>query len=278
MRSFLVGAYGTARAVSSNYGRHADSQLAAGISYRVLVSLVPLLALLVSLIDLLLPSATRKDVVDWLFHRFPGQGVESAVNKSIAHPGATAPLVALVAVAGLLWAASGMMGSIRIAFRVIWEVPGPKYVRGKLRDVFLVALTAALLLVAFGVSLAAQLVAEAGKGVSSAVGLEGGARVAGAATQVGAGLLVAFLALGVLYSVVPPVRVPLGYVWPSAALGAVAIELLIKGFALYAARTGANSVYGPLGAVFTFLLLIYLLGTVLLLGAELTAARSSGSG
>jgi uncharacterized BrkB/YihY/UPF0761 family membrane protein len=56
-------------------------------------------------------------------------------------------------------------------------------------------------------------------------------------------------------------------------LAAVAIELLIKGFAFYAARTAANSVYGPLGALFTFLLLIYALGTVLLLGAELTAAR-----
>ena len=97
-----MGAYGTARVVSSRYGRHAGAQLAAAISYRVLFSVVPLLALLVSLIDLLLPSKARKDVVDWLFHRLPGHGLESAVNKSISHPGATAPLVALVAVAGLL--------------------------------------------------------------------------------------------------------------------------------------------------------------------------------
>jgi membrane protein len=264
-----------ARVVSSRYGRHAGSQLAAGIAYRVLFSLVPLLALLVSLIDWLLPSEPRKDIVDWLFHRFPGHALESAVNKSISHPGATAPVVALVAVAGLLWTASGMMGSIRIAFRVIWEVPGPKYVRGKLRDFLVVALAAALLLVAFGVSLAAQLVAEAGKGVSAAVGLKGGAHVAGVVTQLGAGLLIGFIALSVLYWVIPPVRVEFRHVWPSAALGAVAIELLIKGFAFYAARTTANSAYGPLGALFTFLLLIYLLGTVLLLGAELTAARSS---
>jgi membrane protein len=272
-----VGVYRTARVVSSAYGRHAGSQLAAGISYRVLFSLVPLLALLVSVIDLLLPSEARKDIVAWLFHRFPGHGLESAVNKSISHPGATAPLVALVAVAGLLWAASGMMASIRIAFRVVWEVPGPTYVRGKLRDFLLVALAAALLLVAFGVSLAAQLVAEAGKGVSAAVGLQGDTRVVDAISQLGGGLLVGFLALIVLYWVVPPVRVGFGQVWLSAALAAAGIELLIKGFAFYAARTTANSVYGPLGALFTFLLLVDLLGTVLLLGAELTAARSSGS-
>jgi membrane protein len=241
----------------------------------VLFSLVPLLALLVSVVDLLLPSEARRDVVDWLLHRFPGPGLESAVNKSISHPGATAPVVGLIALAGLLWAASGMMAAIRVAFRVVWEVPGPTYVRGKLRDFLLVALAAALLLVAFGVSLAAQLVAEAGKGVSAAVGLESDARVVDAIAQVGGGLLVGFLALMVLYWVVPPVRVGLGQVWPSAALAAIALELLIKGFAFYAARTTANSVYGPLGALFTFLLLIYLLGTVLLLGAELTATRAS---
>jgi membrane protein len=151
-------------------------------------------------------------------------------------------------------------------------------VRGKLRDFLLVGLAAVLLLVAFGVSLTAQLVAEAGKGVSAAAGMQGGARVAGVVTQLAAGLLVGFLAFSVLYWVVPPVRVQLGHVWPSAALTAVATELLIKGFAFYVARTTANSVYGPLGALFTFLLLIYLLGTVLLLGAELTATRSSARG
>ena len=208
VRGFIACAYRTAQAVSSRYSRHAGSQLAAGISYRVLFSLVPLVALLVSVLDLFLPSEARADVVDWLFHRFPGHGLESAVNKSVSHPGATAPLVGVVALAGLLWAASGMMASLRIAFRVVWEVPGPTYMRGKLRDFLLVGLAAALLLVAVGVSLAVQLVAEAGKGVS-------------------------------------------------------------------AARTTANSVYGPLGALFTFLLLIYLLGTVLLLGAELIAAGAS---
>jgi membrane protein len=263
------------RTVWSAYGRHAGSQLAAGIAYRVLFSLVPLLALVVSVLDLVLPREVRSDVVNWLLHGLPGTTLESAVNKSLSHPGATAPLVTLVAVVGLLWAASGMMASIRIAFRVVWEVPGPTFVRGKLRDLLLVGLAGALVLVAFGISVAAQLVAEAGKGLSDALGLKSGARDAGTIAELGAGLAVAFLALLVLYAAVPPVRVRFGRVWPSAALAAVAIELLIKGFAFYAARTSYNRIYGPLGTLFGLLLLIYLLATILLLGAELTAARST---
>jgi len=265
--------YQTGREVASRYGRHADSQLAAGIAYRVLFSLVPLVALVVSVLDLVLPSELRKDIVDWIFHAVPGESLKAAVDKSVSHPGTAAPLVALLAVAGLLWAASGMMASIRIAFRVAWEVPGPTYLRGKLRDLLVVGLAAVLILVAFGVSLVAQLIASAGKGVSDALGLEGAAGVIGTIVESAGGLLVAFLALAVLYSVVPPVPVRFRFVWPSAALGALAIELLIRGFAIYASRTSLNHIYGPFATAFTFLLLIYLLATVLLLGAELVAER-----
>ena len=273
----IRGIYRIARETASRYGRHAGSQLAAGIAYRVLFSLVPLIALVVSTLDLVLPSEVRKDIVDWVFHKLPGQGIESAVNKSVAHPGATAPIVGLVAVVGLLWAASGMMASIRVAFRVVWEVRGPTYVRAKLRDFLLVGLAALLILLAFGVSFAVQLVSQAGKGLSDVLGLEGAARIAGAAAELAGGLLIGFVALAVVYSVVPPVRVRFADVWPVAVLAAVAVEVLIRGFAVYAARTSLNHVYGPLGTVFAFLLLIYLLGTILLVGAELIAERQSSA-
>ena len=279
MKRFATAAYRTGRDVADGYGRHAGSQLAAGISYRVLFSLVPLLALVVSVLELVLPSELRRDIVDWLLHSVPGTEIQSAVEKSVSHPGATAPLVGLVAITGLLWAASGMMGSIRTAFRVIWELPGPAYARGKLRDLLLVTLSAALILVAFGISLAAQLVADAGKTVSNAVGAGNGGRVVGTLAELGAGAVVGFLAFAVVYSVVPPVRIRFRLVWPSAALAAVAVEILFRAFAFYVARSSdLHHVYGPLAGVFAFLLLVYLLGTILLLGAELIVTRQDAAG
>jgi membrane protein len=273
VRGWVAAVYGSSREIGSRYGRHADSQLAAGIAYRVLFSLVPLVALVVSLLDRLLPSELRRDMVDWLFHRLPGSTLKSAVNQSLSHPGTAAPVVAVIALAGLLWAASGMMASIRTAFRVIWEVPGPTYVRGKLRDLLLVTLAGGLILAAFAASLIAQVIAQAGKGLSDALGLEGAAAAAGTVVEVAGGLMVGFVALAILYLVVPPIKVQLGAVWPSAALAALAIEVLSRGFAIYTTKTGLNHIYGPFGVVFTFLLLLYLLATILLLGAELTAIR-----
>jgi len=267
-------AYATGRATFAGYGRHAGSQLAAGLAYRVLFSLVPLLALVVSLLDIFLPAHTRTSIVHWLLGAIPGSQVESAVDKSAAHAGTTAPLVTVIAIGVLLWAATGMMGSIRTAFRVIWERPGATYVRGKLRDFLVVGLAALLILVAFGVSLVAQIVAQAGKNVSDAIGWRGGATVFGTLVEVGAGLAVAFLAFYVLYTVVPPVRERFALVWPAALLAAAAVEVLIRGFAFYATHfTSYNKIYGSLGVVFIFLFLLYLLAMIVLLGAELIVAR-----
>jgi membrane protein len=267
-------AWRAGRAAAKAYGRHACPQLAAGIAYRVLFSLVPFFALLVSVLDLLLPSDARQRIVDWLYGALPGTDVEQAVDRSIAAPGAAAPLVGLVAVAGLLWAASGMMASIRTAFRVIWEEQGLSYARGKLRDLALVGLAAVLIFVAFGASLVSQIVARVGGDLSGAVGLGGGGTVVGAATEAGATLAVSFLAFLTLYVVVPPLHVPFADAWPSAALATLAFALLTEGFSLYLARfADLNAVYGPLGAVFAFLLLVYLSAGILLFGAELAAAR-----
>jgi membrane protein len=274
MRGVLIRVYRAGREAAAGYGRHACSQLAAGIAYRVLFSLVPFVALLVAVLDLVLPSDARQEVIDWLYDTIPGTDVERAVDNSIAHAGLDAPLVGLVALAGFLWAATGMMASIRTAFRVVWEAEGLPFARGKLRDLALVGLGAGLIFVAFGASLVTQVVARVGGDVSSTIGVGSGGALVGSATEIGTTLAVSFLAFLTVYAVVPPVRVTPGEVWPSAVLATAAFALLTEGFSLYLARfADLNAVYGPLGAVFAFLLLVYLSAAILLFGAELAAGR-----
>jgi membrane protein len=63
--------------------------------------------------------------------------------------------------------------------------------------------------------------------------------------------------------------------WPSAAAAAIAFEVAVYGYTIYATRFASfNTVYGPIGAVLLFLLLVYLLAAIVLLGAETAAARS----
>ena len=276
MRDLVDRAWSYGMGVSRSYSRHAGSQLSAAIAYRVLFSLVPFAALLLTIVDAVLPDSRREQFVSWLFGFVPGSDLANAVDKTLADSGASAPIVALVALVTLLWGASGMMASIRIAFRVIWDRErGATYVRSKLRDFALVGLAGALVVAAFGLSVIVRIVVETGVSFSDWLGVSGPAGLASTAAEVATSTIVVFVALLLLYRVVPPVTMPLRLLWPSAAAAAIAFEVAVYGYAVYATRFASfNTVYGPIGAVLVFLLLVYLLAAIVLLGAETAAARS----
>lgn len=261
----------TAEAAAA-YGRHGDSELAAAISYRVLFSMVPFLALLAAILDLVLTPTAEEQVVQWLFGAIPGTELEAYVDNALEGRAVSTSVLGLVALVVLLWTASRMMASMRTALRLVWEAPaGRPYVRGKLLDAALVILTGALVVVAFGVSVVAHVAVEAGSDVTTKLGWDDSGRALGTVTEIACSLLVAFAAFLLVYRVVPPVDLSVADVWPAALFAAVVFQLIIAGFSFYLAHIASYSaVYGSLGAVFGFLVLVYLLAALLLLGAEIT--------
>jgi membrane protein len=206
--------------------------------------------------------------------------MEASVDRSLVESGASAPLISLLSLALLLWAASGMMASVRLALAVVWSVERrPRFVRAKLGDVALVACAGALLVGAFGLSVVAHVVAETGTNVAAALGWDAAGSALVALGEVVTSWLAAATALLVVYVVVPPVRVSVADAWPSALAVAVALQIAVAGFAVYAAHIADfNSVYGPVGTVFAFLVLVYLLAILVLVGGEVVAARAGRRG
>ena len=260
--------YRVAADAAGGYGRHAGSEFAAAISYRVLFSLVPFLALLVSILELVLSDSARQQVVDWLFGVVPGTEVQASVERALAGSGPAASLVGLVSLVTLLWAASAMMGTVRTALRVIWDAEdGRGYVRGKLLDALLVAVAGALVVSAFGLSLVTQVAVEAGSDLAKGLGWSGEGRALGGVAQLACVLLVSFVAFLLVYRIVPPVHLPVADLWPAALFAAVAFQLVMAGFSFYLAHiAGYSAVYGPLGALLGFLALVYVLAAVFLFG------------
>lgn len=276
MPEILDRARGYVSEILSAYTRHAGSQLSAAIAYRVLFSLIPFAAFLLTILDTVLSSSRREQFVEWLFGVLPGTDLEASIDNTLAASGASAPIVGLIALGVLLWGASGMMASIRIAFRVIWDrESGPTYVRSKLRDFALVGLGGALVVAAFGLSVVVRIIVSTGTDLSDALGWTGGATALSTVIEVASSTLVIFTALLALYRFVPPVTMPLARLWPSALAAAIAFHVAVYGYAVYATRFASfNTIYGPIGAVLAFLLLVYLLAIIVLLGAETAAARS----
>jgi len=261
---------------ASTYARTAGGQRAAAISYRVLFSLVPFVALLFSVLELVLPETTQDSVVSWLVGvaSLPDDLVAS-VDAAIEDAGPPASVTGVIALAGLMWGASGMMFSVRSAFQAVWSSEAAQpYLRGKLLD-FLLVLGAGLLIVtAFGLSVVVQVVTQSSTEIAEALGRgESISAGFGALAQLGASLALAFLAFVLLYRVVPPVPVHIREVVPGAVVAAVGVHLASAGFSIYLNYFGDfDDVYGPLGAVLAFLLLVYVAAIVLLLGACVAAA------
>jgi membrane protein len=256
------------------YGRHNDAEFAAALAYRALFSLVPFVALLAAVLDAVLPTGAREDVVDWLLGALPGTEVQASVEREVARSGALTSVAGLVALGALIWSASGMTSSLRVSLGVIWESERrPDFVRAKLRDFLAVGVLATLVLTGFGLSLLTQIAIQAGISATDAIGLT----EAGGIVSVGFELLVSgaatFAALLIVYGLAAPERLPFSALWPSALAAAVIIDAGVAGYAFYLVRIASfSAIYGPLGAVLAFLALLYVAALLVLVGAELVVA------
>jgi membrane protein len=237
---------------------------------------VPFLALLLSVLELVLPQSAHERVVAWLVDVAPLPiDVSTSVEGAIEHAGTPASAAGAIALVGFVWAAGGMMAAVRSAFRAVWgsEARRP-YVRGKLLDGALVLGAGLLILTAFGLTIVVQVATEASTELADELGVGSWATdEIGALAQLVASLTLAFAAFALLYRVVPPVPVRILDVLPGAALATLGVHLAGAGFSLYLDRfADFDDVYGPLGAVLAFLLLVWVTAAILLVGACVAAA------
>jgi len=240
-----------ARSVVETVRDHDVTFLAAGISYYVLVSLVPLFTLAVVVATAvggadfaarvqsiagayLLP--TGSDLVADALENRAGQGALSAVSLTVT-----------------LWGALKLFRGVDVAFARIYGYPVSPILR-QLSDgiVALVTLGAAVV----GVAVATAVVAVVDVPFVGVVGPL---------------LLVFFLVLAFLplYAVIPDVSVPLRGALPGAVLAAVGWAGLSAGFGVY--TRSVTGVAGALGGVLLLVTWFYVSGILVLTGAALNA-------
>ena len=167
-----------------------------------------------------------------------------------------------------------MMTSLRTAFRSVWEVgERPSYVHGKLIDGVLVLGGGLVIVVAFGATVLVQVLQAIGDEIATAIGLPTHGRLVGTTLGIASTLVVTFLALVALYRAVSPEGTRWRDLLPGAVAAAIGLQVLITGYSIYLARfSDLNALYGSLGAVLGFLLLVYLGAIVMLVGGEISAA------
>lgn len=271
---------GVVPSAAQGYFAHRCHQFAAGIAYRVLFSLAPLAIVLVSIFGLILQDdQVRADVIDYVVDRLPfseegSQDVEDAITK-IATPASAVGLVSLLV---FVFAASGMMGSIRLGLEAAMGVERSRpAVRSKLVDVLLVVLTAVLVLAMVALNVVAQVV---GEGVDRALDVVGlGADWTHPIMRHLFPLSVSTVIVMLLYRFVPARRLH----FRDAVAGGIVTAVLLLGISLASSwilqrTTELSVIYGSLTAALVFLYSVYLYASALLFGAEVASAWAAPPG
>jgi membrane protein len=268
---------GALLAAVRGYSRHGASQQAAAIAFRMLFALVPLTAVSVAVVDLVLPESRREEAVEWVIERLSGSsGLEESVRRAITQGTTAASVAGLVALATLVWAATGMAGAIRRAFLSVWEHEPPRsFVRGKALDVAVVFGIGLVALIAFGLGIVVNAVAVLADALS-ATGFEHAAGWLNTTAAAATSLAVVFAAFAALYRFVAPARPPWEALWPGALVGAVGFQVATTVYGTYLSQfADLNVIYGSLGAVLGFLLVVWVGSIALLVGAEVVAGWES---
>lgn len=258
---------------AAKFGRDRCPQLAAAVSYHLLFSLVPLFMFVASVAGIVLrDDDVRGDVVDALLDRFPltpEAGVD--LDRILSNVPTPAGAVGVVATVALLWSASGMMASLRIALTAAFGAGDDRpFFQSKLVDALLVLSAAVVLLASFGLSLLIHAVQRWSERVADRLGsfdLHEWGVLGTLAPPV-----LAFVAFVALYRLVPPSRPRVRDVWIGALVAAAVFAVVNLGFSYYLATVATWSlVYGSLGSVLAFLFVVYVGVAVFLFGAELAA-------
>lgn len=212
---------------------------AAALTYYSVLSIFPAMIVLTAALDLLGPSATQT-LIDNINTMLPGEGRDvlvNAITELWQSEGLAGPL-AIIGLAGALWAASGYIGVFMRASNAIYEMPEgrPVWKTVPLRVGLTLAVVVLLALSAVGVVASGAVADRAGQ--LQGIGATGVLVWNIAKWPVIAALVSLMFAL--LYWASPNVK-HLGFRWlsPGGVLAVVVWVLASAGFAFYVANFGS---------------------------------------
>ena len=257
-------------AVVSTVFSHELTQLAAALTYYTVLSLLPALIVVVSLLGLVgLSADTAHDLLETVGELGAPWAAEfvSGVLDSVL-TSQNSGIVLVVSLIAALWAASAYVGSFMVASDRIYEITErrPFWKSLPLR----IGLALMLLVLVAGTAAVVALVGPFGRWVGDATGIGTGPLQLWTWIKWPIIIVLALLLFALLCKFAPSRRQPpLWWLLPGAVAGAALWLAASAGFSFYLDNFASyNRVYGTLGALVAFLVWAWLVNLSLLLGVE----------
>ncbi len=240
---------------------HQIGEQATVIAFNIVYSLFPLALSLTAIGGFIVRGAAERAVLlEEIRAAFPEE-LAREMGDVINAAGSYSGLFGLVGFVTLLWAGSNLFAAIEVSFARIFGVPS--------RGIMHQRAMAVLMILAFSLLLVVSLTAS-----DAAVFLAGGPYLG-----LAGGWVFATLMQLVIYAVIPNVKIPFRALWPGAVVAGTALQVITLAFPLYLRYLGGFNRFGDaFSLVFLVMTWSYLLGFILLAGAEVIALRYADIG
>ncbi len=247
-------------------------RLAAALSYYTIFSLAPLLIVVIAVAGLVFGDEAVRGQLDNQIRGLVGAEAAMTIQEIIANSSrpADSTFATIVGIGTLLLGAGGVFGQLQEALNTVWGVetkPGAgilSMVKDRFFSFTMVLGVGFLLLVSLVISTTLSAVN------TFAVGLLPGWEVLFQVLNQIISFLVITLLFGMIYKVLPDVKIAWRDVWVGAAITALFFTIGKFLIGLYLGNSSISSTYGAAGSFAVILVWIFYSAQILLFGAEFT--------
>ena len=248
-------------------------QHAGALAFYTLFSLAPLTIILVAIIGMVYgEEAASGEIFAWIKDLLGNQAaaaVEEAVRRS--RPAEAGFLPTLLGISALLFGATTVFAQMQSSLNQFWDVrPRPErsgilaFVAVRLTSLGMVLILGFLLLISFAVTIAiAGMIEYAGHWFAVPPLLV-------SAVDLALSLLVTTAVFGMLFRILPDVRLQWSDVWRGALFTAILFVIGQYLITFYLTRVAPESTYGAAGALVLVLLWVYFSALILYFGTAMT--------
>ncbi len=257
-----------------NSGEHHVFLFAGGLSFSLLLCILPLVLIVFSIIGLLLEKTTASTEISLFIHnlipyKIHADYVEQAVLSRVEEFTLFKSVAGLLGMVGILFAASGLFSSMRTVLNTVYRINSAQSVYVSiLRDIGLVLMVVVYFLLST-ILLPLLSIFEEMAGRSESLSMFDMASLADLALEILSVVLV-FSVFFTLYYLVPQQRMSKRVVFISALCSSLLWKLAERGFEYYITSVATlTRVYGAYSLVIVVALWIYYTSIVFILGAEI---------
>jgi membrane protein len=245
--------------------------LSSGITFNVLVTIVPLLLITISVLGMLVESSTtaREQILSFIQRIMPlaSAQAESLLFGLVEDSG----WFGVLGLVGLVWASTRLFGSLRTVLEIIFEIPPEErlgIVEGKIHDIRMVVVVGSLFLLTISLTTALNWLKNYGVGF---LGLDAyNISWFWSLTSLLVAYLITYMMFFFVYRYVPDRWIPRQDAAVAAFFSSVLFELAKQAFVAYLAEFGRfMELYGSFTNLVVIAFWVYYSSIVFILGGEL---------